>query len=404
MIIFIWQNDVLPSLLYRDRFEKWISQSKRISGREIERVDYLRTSLYKTLFTRGNGNAPSVTIGGLCVVYSGDLDYLMKGTLPDGSKIGGVQDIAQWSRSLPRLDQVIDSIGPTSSDTYICVFEDSLFARLISNQLDLNAEELTKVFRDVSERSAEMVKRWLSVSTQRDVHFVSVYTSDIDNLLQEYVVRLATETGNQNILRTEKSKINMMYTYLWPALLRRAGYLQDENVLCCEPFQHFLEVALPSREGYYGIDGFLEANPWGYGKNSQFQSAGFVPMISLDGQTFSRQEPSTIAINQSNVKKRLVATMQKGFSQPFPLNQNPIMKEAVNLLFPFQDSRQLITNALNIERTYNTARKVKKGGLIGNIAEASRAKNRFGGEIINPLEDLASGIEYLYDQLGLKVI
>ena len=283
MIIFTWQNDILAPIFYRERLESWRTDAERIPGKQDGlRDDYLGPSLYKTLFTRINGITPNTTVGGLCVVYSGDLNYLMKGILPDGSKITRAQDIVQWSRNLPRLDQIIDSIGPTASNTYLCVFEDSFFARLIANQLGLNQVELTKVFRDASERSSEIVRKWLSISTGRNVNFVPVYTSDIDELLEEYVVRFDGEVGNQKILRTEKSKINMMYTYLWPALLRQAGYLQDENVLCCEPFQHFLEVALPSRNGYYGVDEFLENNPWGCGKNSQFQVAGFVPMISLD--------------------------------------------------------------------------------------------------------------------------
>ncbi|MBI2543098.1 MAG: hypothetical protein HYW24_02855 [Candidatus Aenigmarchaeota archaeon] len=391
----------MAPILYRERLESWKTESEGIPGKQGDlRDDYLGSSLYKTLFTRRNGSTPNTTIGGLCVVYSGDLNYLMKGTLPDGLKITKPQDIARWSRNLPRLDQIVDSIGPTTSDTYLCVFEDSFFASLISNQLGLSQGELAKVFRDVSERSSEIVKKWLSLSTGRSIKFVPVYTSDIDDLLQEYVVRLAGEVGNQKILRAEKSKINMMYTYLWPALLKRAGYLQDENVLCCEPFQHFLEVALPSRNGYYGIDEFLEDNPWGYGKNSRFQTAGFVPMISLDGQTFARQTPYTESVNQANAKKKLVDSVQRGFNQPFPLNQNPIVKESVNLLFPFEDSRQLIRDVAEIEKEYKNARKGKGNGLIGCIAESSRVKNKFGGKIIAPLEELSSQIEDLYSRLS----
>ena len=327
----------------------------------------------------------------------------MKGELPNGSKISDTQDIARWAQELPRIDQITDAVGPTSSDQYLCVYEDSLFGRLVGSQLNLNPEELTRIFRDVSERSDDIMKKWLSLSTERDIELVPVYTSDIEPELAEYVQKLSEEVKDPTILRKEKSKINMMYTYLWPFLLREKEYLPDENVLCSEPVQHFLEVALPNNEGYYGIDGFLRNNAWGYGKNSQLQAAGFIPSVSVDKQGFSRQERSTDVTNRSNGRQRLTRIYQQALAKPFPLNKNPIIREAVNMLFPFAYPRDLFLELKEMEEDFNQRRKgKKKGSLLGNITNSAKVKNEFNGDAIKPLEQLAEDVERVYTELGFS--
>lgn len=410
-----WKSKVLEPVLYKDRLDKWKRCTYGIPGMNVDLEstsslsDLLGSSYYKSIFARTNGKKPQATVGGLCIVYSGDLGPIMKGTLPGGAKIGSVNDISRWCANLPRIDQVIDAVGPTTSDSYFCVFEDSLFARMIGSRLGMDQTELTKVFKSVGERSADKIQKWLSIATGKEVKLIQAYTSDFDELIDQYVARLGVEMREPGFAAREKNKVAMMYTYSWPALLKEAGYLDSEDVLCCEPFQHFIEMALPSSQGNYGICGyneleeFFKQNPWGDGKNNRFQVAGFVPAISLASRDFSRQEPYSSVINQSSPGRAFSNYVRRGVNKPFPLPENPIFRDSVNLLFPFEESRKIAEGAVELEKEFKEkARGRCYENMIGDIARVSRSRFKFSSLATRSLETLAYQLEDVYNRLEFR--
>ena len=173
---------------------------------------------YKTI---GLAGRPSNTcIGGLCVIYSGDLTELMKGNLPNGKKLEDINQLKTFLDSLPRLDQIIESIGPTNARNYLVVYEDSLFAKLLASRLGFEKKLLEKMLKDTSIRSSELIKRWIKIASG-EATVVDVYTSDIADDLDYYVAQLAEENGTR--LDRDSNKVDLMYTYLWPKLLNTLG-------------------------------------------------------------------------------------------------------------------------------------------------------------------------------------
>ena len=62
-----------------------------------------------------SGEPANSCIGGLCIFYTGDLNQITSGYLPNGKKIENKKQFYKWLDNLPRLDQIIGTIGPTNA-------------------------------------------------------------------------------------------------------------------------------------------------------------------------------------------------------------------------------------------------------------------------------------------------
>ncbi|MFH0837303.1 MAG: hypothetical protein V1870_04190, partial [Candidatus Aenigmatarchaeota archaeon] len=154
--------------------------------------DALSELKYKTIAVAGN--PADVCVGGLCVVYTGDLNKINTGYLPDGTKIENEKHLIKWLGQLPRLDQIVETIGPTSAKKYVVVYEDSLFANLIAEHTGLDEKILQPAMKNVSEKTAKMIENWLSLTTGSSL-LTNVYTSDIEEYLKKYVALLSEDSG-----------------------------------------------------------------------------------------------------------------------------------------------------------------------------------------------------------------
>jgi hypothetical protein len=337
---FIWQ-DLIGSIV--KNWEKYKSKWRRIPNgmvfTDVSDSEYwyniLGPSAYKTFGVSGiPNNKPTAAIGGMCLIYSGDIQSIRSGKLPNGETLDSerVYKLRKWIDTLPRIDQIIDSIGPPSLGCSAVVFEDDIFANLIGNILGLSSTETDEIqasLKQLGEKSYSYIKKWLAIAGGVSV-VVPVYTSVIKPEIDAYLKSLSEAARKPDMLKEEKSKINMMYTTFWPKLLKEKGYIPAEDVLCLEPFQHFLEMAIGEgrKEGYNGLENFFAENPWaGPGINSGFSVAGFIPSLksSKTGKSpFSKYLPQNI-VEQSDKS-----------------NPDAVIRDAVNIAFFDRECRERV--------------------------------------------------------------
>lgn len=399
----IMTNTVSEGLLdvvkYLDpRLDSYTKKAERIglyspySIQENQRIEWYKSlgSLqYKTVALAGK---PADTcIGGLCIVYSGDLSELMKGSLPDGTKIDDIKKLKEFLDKLPRLDQIVESIGPTTAKTYMVVYEDSLFANLLSNRLGFDRKLLEQILKEVSIRSSELIKKWITL-TSGNSSVIDVYTSDIEEAIKTYLSQLAKENGS--VLDRESNKVDLMYTYLWPKLLRNLGYIDTEDVVCSEPVQHFIETF--SQQS--GIQGFLKTNPWGKGKNTNFSVAGFLPSPSLNGNGNSRQDNIYATFTANTRRTQIIKIVKEACTNPFPLSQNPIVKVGYSYLYFLGSVRDSITELCELEKEYKT-RKSGEINPINKICNTQQSRNLYGSRAIDIIQDVSGEFDALLEEL-----
>ena len=344
---------------------------------------------YKTLAVAGS---PADTcIGGLCIVYTGDLTKLTSGYLPNGQKIENEEQLGKWLENLPRLDQIVESIGPTAASNYMVVYEDSFFAKLLADKLNMNQDVLQGMLKGVSERSSGIIERWITAAAQPS-KVTSVYTSDIEDAIRDYMAILSMESGRT--LDRDSNKVDLMYTYLWPRLLKELGYLESEEVLCSEPVQHFIETF----NQLYGIQEFLTRNPWGNGKNNEFSVAGFLPSASMNGSGNSRLDTLDYSFTSRNRRFQIIKTVKDACSKPYPLSDNPLVKAAISYLYFSEKTRNNVEKLSILEKEYRKA-KTDANGPICSIVSAQKTRNLYGSMAIELLEEIATEFDMLLNNL-----
>ncbi|MFH0837170.1 MAG: hypothetical protein V1870_03505, partial [Candidatus Aenigmatarchaeota archaeon] len=220
----------------------------------------------------------------------------------------------------------------------------------------------------------------------------NVYTSDIEDYLKKYVALLSEDSGKP--LTLNLNNVDLMYTYLWPKLLKECGYIDTEEVFCSEPIQHFIETF----NTIDGIENFLYQNPWGAGKNNGFGIAGFLPGPSLNGSGNSRMDTIDISFTAGNRRNQLIKTVKIACSNPYPLTENPIIKLGYSYLYFSETIRKKIADAIQLETEY---RKTKSSGNnpINGICITQKTKNMYGTKVIEIVEDIANDFDVLLSNL-----
>jgi len=367
---------------------------------------------YRLVGSTGKGVPGTyATIGGMCLVYTGDLESIRKGVVPDtGERITSARQVVGWVyRALPRVDQIIDSVGPSGNATTAVVFEDNMFAQLLAGASGFDDSASVLLFeetmRGMGESSVPKINAWLSASAGRDVRIKPVYTSDIWPQIKAQVRELAKETSAE-LLSRRQAPVDLMYTSRWGELLRGEGYIEEPNVMCIEPFRHFQERASQQTGTPPYLTGYFRRNPWGgEGTNSNFVAVGYMPMlrsvaaevekakIKSGGTTptkFSRYLPAQLALSESDLME-----WQKtpDSDSPFPLRRNPAFRGSIELLYASQEARSLVFELMDIERAYREEKKSAKG------AEKTSIRERYSQEASAGLEWLSGKATEVYKKV-----
>ncbi len=397
---------------YINRLTKALSQEGRgIIWKGEKRPELLGYSSIPTgLYTSEIPYKPTIAIGGTCLLATGDLTKILKGELPNGEKIGQnspEKSIASWVRSnLPRLDQIRDSVGPLSLDKYFVVFEDDLFAELVSTKLELNQGQkkyLEGVFKELGLECAGQIKKWLGISTGKAVDLSYCFSSDVSGDLGEAVEIVAKETGDSSLLGSSRSKVDIMYTQLWVDILKRKGFLAEGDIaICSEPADHFAN----DLEERYGDSGgmrrYVAANPRGKpGNNEAFSAYGFLPCVSRisGGQQLSRMYTAGKVLGKETATGIISGYADLGQTL---VKENPIIRDALNYLFFDPESMELVDGLVNIE---SGLVKVKRGAKLvagENVElEIAEVKKFFEPKTKAVLGKLATILGELYSTMGL---
>ena len=357
-----------------------------------------------------------MAIGGTCLLATGDLDLILKGKLPNNEPLSSTspeKDIGLWMEEyLPRFDQIRDSVGAINVDQYFVVFEDSFFADLVAKSLSLSSngrDYLEKSFRQAGEAYSEKIKGWLELSCGSSIELRTSYSSEVQGELKEAVKMLAERFNDKKFLQTSKSAINIMYTQLWVDILKEKSILpQDSVAICSEPIQHLLEVIASDRAAYSGtIQRYLRENPWGCaGDNESLSAYGFVPSVvgvKTGKSSLSRFYPYSKVVN----KKDNEAILQEYLSSsPFPLYENPVVRDALNFLSFDQEVIEELGYLVFLEQGNIVAKKKVKGEQMPEQdlrLELQRTKQKYLEPAEAEIKSLRTKLIETYSCLGFGV-
>lgn len=289
---------------------------------------------------------PEAVIGGLCSIFTGDLDQ--------SNENKAVKQL--------RMDQIVEAVGNVRGKPIFIVIEDSFFSRL-------TGVPITEFQRQATV-AVDRIVRWLELSTGETPDLRVALTSDpnVEKGLYDAVAYMANDVlKNPDFGRMQSAPILMMYTSLWTDLLASLSYIPSGNVVCVEPIEHFVDNrSFPEQRLRYAYEDFirwLKDNPYGEPKsaNATLGIAGF--MESVDGnQTKKRtrllpawEVPSTV-----NVRAWTAVLQEKAATFPFPLRNSPVFTEAVNWGLWNPAIREQVSSLICLEETYYQERDAMK--------------------------------------------
>lgn len=409
---------VISNILTPGRYEKYQRKWEyEMPGgllpnqQENKDIDTLYPTLFKTLgSTKIDNLCPnnSISLGGLCLLFTGDIRTLGEGYLPDEerTKINSLKDVTNWiDKYLPRADQILDSIGPTRIKNNVVVFEDNIFAKLLTNLLKLDPGErkiIQKSFRSLGEKSESIIENFLRKYSGEGVKLIPVYASDIEESLAKYVSMFSGVVGYLQFEKQEKAAVELMYTYMWPKLLKENGYIDDDrNCVIVEPFTHFIDSFNNSSLEYsQRLEQYFRSNPLGKeGENKNISGIGFVPTIRLmrgNGKSpFSRETACPETLNMSNWKK-ILKNAQNDIYKPLPSSENIILRAGVNMLYGNESGRNTIVEFSELEKRF---RKEKNESKKSGCTDLAGMKKYYSDQARPLLESVLSNTEEICCEL-----
>ena len=350
-----WRNNVIAPTMPAGKlyeFRKTWGELNRMSPDQMyeterEWREVLGECRYRYIgLSRIGERKPNVAVGGLCIVYTGDLETTLRGMRTD--------DIGRWlEETFPRADQIIDTVGQIGSvGEYSVVFEDSLFASLIEGKLGLPStaqQKLTDYLKAAGKKSVEYIKRFLEFSMGDEVQVKPVFTSEIEPKLRQAAAELAETVGIKK-KTDEKFLIRLMKTFKWPELLRELGYISEGTAVCAEPAGYFLEAVGDYVKSPNPLRQFLLDNTWGRGMNQGYLAAGFLPSLRLDRTAKPSKFLSFESVPGKSNAARLLSQSYREANIPesmFPIETNPIIRDSVNLLASKPAARRVVTDILD---------------------------------------------------------
>ncbi len=393
-----WKNNVLAPTMPEGTLYKFSKSWGTLNGitpdqmyeTEREWREVLGECRYRYIgLSKIGERKPNVAVGGLCIVYTGDLETTLKNM--------GTDDIGRWlEETFPRSDQVIDTVGPVGSiKEYSVVFEDSLFASLIAGKLGLQStaqQSLTDYLKAASKRSIEYIRRFLEFSRGEDVQVRPVFTSDIEPKLRQAAAELV-EIAGINKKTDEKFLVRLMKTFKWPELLRELGYISDGTAVCAEPATYFFEAVADYPKSPNTLKQFLLDNVWGQGMNQGYLAAGFLPSLRLDRTS----KPSKfLSFNdvpgKSNAARLLAESYMEALTSEsmFPIETNPIIRDSINILASKPTARKVVMETVENRKQYLDAKRQGDSG----------AKEKYVPSIRNGLLMLAGETTKAYEIIG----
>lgn len=289
---------------------------------------------------------PEVVIGGLCSIFTGDLEY--------GNAKEAVQRL--------RMDQLVESVGNLRGKTMFVVMEDSFFSRLTG----LPATDLKKQ----AHIAAERITRWQRMTTGEIPDLRVGFTSDptLERGIFDAVRYIAYDIlKNPDFARMQSAPIVMMYTSIWTDLLSSLSYIPSSRVVCVEPAVHFVDSRTFSdpklQYAYEDFTQWLKDNPYAKPKsaNANLGIAGFLESVTGD-QTKRRTRllPFNNVPTTMNVQTWIANLAEKSFTLAFPLRNSPIFAEAVNWGLWNPTIREQIASLICLEDEYYEVRNALK--------------------------------------------
>ena len=306
----------------------------------------------------------STAIGGLCSIFTGDLEWAQ---------------FRQLASGIVRMDQIVESVGNINGLPTFVIFEDSFF------------ESLTGIprtqFQKQAAEAAGCISRWMALSTGSSPDLRTAFTSDpkIEAGLKDAVQTMATEIlANKQFGKIQAAPVLMMYTSYWAQILSGAGVIDSPNAVCIEPTIHFVDdrkLPAPLEGAYDDFLSWLKANPYGVtgSDNSTYGIAGFLESYSSDMQKKrTRLLPYNRVPNTTNVRtwnEQLVASTDMF---PFPLKNSMIFAEAVNWGLWNTEIQELLGRLILLEETYYQEKKDDKARQqsIDRVVMGTLAKMR----------------------------
>ena len=286
---------------------------------------------------------PEIVIGGLCSIFTGDLD-----TNNAKNAVTGL-----------RMDQLVESIGNLRGKTMFVIMEDSFFSTLKNLSLD----DLKKQ----AQSAAERIVRWQRITTGDIPDLRFGFTSDpaLEKGIRESVRYMANDVlKNPAFADMQSAPIIMMYTSIWTDLLSSLGYIPSKPVVCVEPAVHFVDSrTFPNKDlknAYLDFTQWLRDNPYAKpgSANANLGIAGFLESVTGDqSKRRTRLLPFGEVPTTENVFPWTMKLVHNASAFAFPLRNSPIFAEAVNWGLWNPAIREQIALLITLENEYYEIRK-----------------------------------------------
>lgn len=270
--------------------------------------------------------------GGWCSFFTGDLNLIAHGLLPDpvsgeGKPLQDVNQLCEWIESSVRLDQIVEAIFPLNVTHHVLIDEVRLWTEKVSLLLEKNGTPLEQQEKDALGGSIEIAGILRKKFTERFLKegngntSIKRFTDDdmweelheIRNFLFERTrvdPKTRTSLGTDGLLWTQ-------YTGPYGKALKRKGVVDGciQTILLSEPRQHATpslrvdenlkrDVTRFFEETFDGDDAFW--NPGGINEDM-----GQIAMIPC----FSRRGPVNSATNAEWKTSQRVVSTTKGSRQ-----------------------------------------------------------------------------------------
>ena len=329
-----------------DAFAKWRIGSEAIAIDELPFTNIVQTASSKVERISQIPENPSAIIGGLCSIFTGDLN---------------TKEFRSTASKLLRMDQIVEAVGNVRGTPTFVIFEDSFFEKLTNisrTQFQMQAKE-----------AAGRITRWLRLSTGEQPDLRTAYTSDprIESRLANAVSMMAYDILKKpQFAKIQAAPVLMMYTSYWSDILSSLGIIESKDVICIEPTIHFIDdrtLPDPLIGAYYEFLQWLKDNSYGErgSSNASYGIAGFLESYTGDmSKKRTRLLPYNEVPNTQNVQDWIEMLDRNTKVFPFPLKNSTLFAEAVNWGLWNQSIQQALYMLIVLEKQYYEEKKQMK--------------------------------------------
>lgn len=311
--------------------------------------------------------------GGSCFVTTADMRQFR------GRKMIGPGRAVEIIDAYPTLSQILDAVLPIPEYPLLFISEDDLFmdfwVQIVGEGHQFRL--VREAFKLQIERTVIMTKNWAEFLTGKGVSVRNVLFSEVkeelDNETKRWVGLLSDLLGRPVEMR-DRAKV--VYSYVgqsWPRIIG------EDGIIISEPLHHDvnpLSMASPKSLLYDLHLALLEYyRRYRIGiELPKTHLIGYLGAIGNNGELAYSHTSQKEGICVGN-KQEYLQKLLRQLNRPFPLNQNQLFLDAINLLFFDPDHRKRILELIDLEEEY---RQRKKAGMADRGVYQDKARTLLG--------------------------